>query len=146
MTEKVLALDVGEARIGLAVAELGSSFAFGRGYLTRTTLAKDIDALKTKLEQEGAGYLVIGLPKRTDAQDSVQTQRIRDFAQHLEAAGLSYEFEDERFTTRMAGQNLLRSGRKKKQRQEKGLLDEASAILILESYLNRQKQAKLDRS
>lgn len=144
LKEKVLALDVGEARIGLALGELGSSFAFGRGYLTRKSLEADILALKNLLTKENASYFVIGLPRRTDGADSAQTERVRAFAAALEAAGLSYDFEDERFTTRMAGQNILKSGKKKKQRQEKGLLDEASAILILESYLSRKKQAKLD--
>lgn len=144
MKKKVLGLDVGEARIGLALGELGSSFAFGRGYLSRSHLEADITFLKQKLESEQASYFVIGLPRRTDGEDSAQTERVRQFAKALEKAGLSYEFEDERFTTRMAGQNLLSSGKKKKQRQEKGLLDEASAILILESYLSRLKQAKLD--
>lgn len=142
MAEKktFLALDVGEARIGLALGESRSSFAFGRGYLTRRDLVSDVAAIKQKLSEERADVLIVGLPTRTDGKDSPQTQRVRDFAQSLEDAGCEVVFEDERFTTRMATQNILSSGKKKKQRQEKGLVDEASAILILESYLARLRQ------
>ncbi len=142
MTQKkvLLALDVGEARIGLALGDTSSSFAFGRGYLTRSTLDKDVAALKQKMNEENVDLLVIGLPTRTDGQDSVQTARVRDFAKALEDAGCQVVFEDERFTTRMATQNILTCGKKKKKRQEKGLVDEASAILILESYLARLRQ------
>lgn len=143
MREKVLGLDVGTARIGLAIAEAGSLFAFGRGYIVRSSLAEDIAAIKARQLAEQAKLLVIGLPARTDGKDSEQTEHVRRFANALAAAGCDYVFEDERFSTRMAHQNLLQSGKKKKQRQEKGLLDEASAIVILESYLVRQKQAKL---
>ncbi len=66
---------------------------------------------------------------------SPQTQKVRAFAAELGKAGLTVVFEDERLTTKLASQNLLSSGLKKKQRQEKGRLDERAAVLILESYL-----------
>jgi len=142
MTDKksFLALDVGEARIGLALGDSGSSFAFGRGYITRKDLQTDISVIKERLASERADALIVGLPTRTDGKDSAQTQRVRDFAKALEAVGCEVIFEDERFTTRMATQHIVKSGKKKKQRQEKGLVDEASAILILETYLARLKQ------
>jgi putative holliday junction resolvase len=133
MKQVVLALDVGDARIGLAKGETGSSFAFGRGFITRTKLREDIQALKELMTKESAELVVIGLPKSKDGTDSPQTQKVRAFAKELEKAGVAVVLEDERFTTRLASQHLRDLPKHK--RQEKGRLDEAAAILILESYL-----------
>jgi putative holliday junction resolvase len=131
-----LALDVGEARIGLAVCDPTGRFVFGRGYITRSYLARDIMVLQTHLEQEGAHTLVVGLPLRTDGADSAQTGRVRDFVLALEEAGFVVALQDERFTTKIAGQNL--SGKAK--RQDKGLIDEASARAILETWLEKWRR------
>lgn len=138
MSGAVLALDVGEARIGLARGEPGSRFAFGRGWIERTTLVQDLAELRRIAAEEAADLLVVGLPRRSDGADSVQTQRVRSFAHELEKAGFTVELEDERFTTRIAGAQLAAGPRSRTKRREKGLLDEASAVLILESWLERQ--------
>lgn len=135
----VLALDVGEARIGLARGERGSPFAFGRGWIVRgRSQDDDIRELKRIMDEEQAGLLVVGLPRRTDGRDSRQTQAVRQFAASLEQAGIKVEFEDERFTTRIAGQQIARGAAPRRKRQEKGLQDEAAAVLILETWLARQ--------
>jgi putative holliday junction resolvase len=136
-----LALDVGDARIGVARGEVGSGFAFGRGFITRTKLTQDIQALKDVMETEKAELIVIGLPKSKDGSDSPQTQKVRAFARELEKAGVTVVLEDERFTTRLATQKLQNLPKHK--RQEKGRLDEAAAILILEGYLARVKQDRV---
>ncbi len=137
MAETLLALDVGEARIGVAVGKTGSSFAFGRGYIVRRKLSLDVAAVRSHAEVEGAARIVVGLPSRLRGGDSPQTEKVRRFAAELERAGLTTVFEDERLTTKLASQELVKSGIKKKARQEKGLLDERAAVLILESYLAR---------
>jgi putative holliday junction resolvase len=131
-----LALDVGEARIGLAVCDRTGRFVFGRGYITRSYLARDLAALQTHLAQEGAQTLVVGLPLRTDGADSAQTMRVRDFVTALTDAGFVVALQDERFTTKIAGQSL--SGKAK--RQDKGLIDEASARAILETWLEKWRR------
>ncbi len=135
----MLALDVGEARIGVARGELGSSFAFGRGFITRQKLAVDVAAVQSLAQEEGAARIIVGLPSRLRGGDSPQTTKVRAFAAALERVGLEVVFEDERLTTRLAAQGLAKSGLRKKQRQEKGRLDERAAVLILESYLARCK-------
>ncbi len=137
VTETLLALDVGEARIGVAVGRLGSSFAFGRSFITRSKLAADVAAVRALIDKEGAAHVVVGLPSTVRGGDAAQTQKVRAFAAELEKAGLVVVFEDERLTTRLAAQGLATSGLKKKQRQEKGRLDERAAVLILETYLAR---------
>ncbi len=139
MKRIILALDVGDARIGVARGETGSSFAFGRGFITRTKLREDIEALKALVKKEHTELVVIGLPKSKDGSDSIQTQKVRSFAKELEKAGIAVVLEDERFTTRLASQHLRDLPKQK--REEKGRLDEAAAILILESYLAKTVQS-----
>lgn len=138
MAETVLALDVGDARIGVARAEVGMNLAFGRGAIRRGRQAEDVAAVAHLARDEGAGRIVVGLPTRTDGRDSKQTQRVRAFARALQDAGLSVEYEDERFTTRIAERQLAGGPLPAGKRREKGRVDEASAILILESWLRRQ--------
>ena len=138
MGEVVLALDVGDARIGVARGETGSSLAFGRGALLRTRQRDDVDAIVRLARDEAAARVVVGLPTRTDGRDSPQTQRVRAFARALADAGLSVELEDERFTTRIAERALARGPLPRGKRREKGRIDEASAVLILESWLARR--------
>ncbi len=134
---KVLGLDVGDARIGVAVAEAGRPFAFGRGWIERRDEASDTAAVLKLARTEEAELVVVGLPLRTGGEEGAQAAKARRFAAALEAAGLRVEFVDERFTTRLAGQRLAHLPRKK--RQEKGRLDEAAAVAILETYLENSR-------
>jgi putative Holliday junction resolvase len=137
----VLGLDVGDARIGLARGEVGSSLAFGRGFIARRTLREDVAAVREAAAREGAELVVVGLPKRLAGSDSPQTQKVRAFAEALEGAGLEVAFEDERFTTKLATRGIAHSGLPKAKRQEKGRVDEVAAVLLLESYLARMAHA-----
>ena len=128
---KLAALDVGQARIGLAVGERGRPFAFGRGHLA----ADDWAGLLRFLEAEEVERVVLGLPLRTQGVEGPEAKRVRALGEKLRAAGFDVVYEDERFTTQLAAQRLKQRGKKK--RREKGRLDEESAILILESYLER---------
>jgi putative holliday junction resolvase len=87
---------------------------------------------------EGASLVVVGLPLRAQGGDSLQTQRVRSFAQALRAAGLRVELLDERFTTALAQRQVAGSGLSRGRRQEKGRLDEGAAVAILETYLERR--------
>ena len=137
-----MALDVGESRIGLARGEVGSRFAFGRGALRRSgRQADDVAAVAAAATAEGAALLVVGLPLRAQGGDSLQTQRVRSFAQALRGAGLRVELLDERFTTALAQRQIATSGLSRGKRQEKGRLDEGAAVAILETYLERRSAA-----
>ncbi|MDE0098683.1 MAG: Holliday junction resolvase RuvX [Truepera sp.] len=137
MRGAILALDVGEARIGVARAERGSMLAFGRGAVERTHLRADIAAIREQAAREGAPLIVVGLPVRTDGRDSAQAKRVRNFADGLQKAGLQTELEDERFTTQLANRKLIEGGAPRHERRRKGRIDEVSATLILETYLRR---------
>lgn len=139
-----VALDVGDARIGLARGELGRPLAFGRGSHRRTGTKTDVRAVADLVRAERASVVVVGLPLRLDGGESQQTRRVRAFAAALasELAGSDVELvlEDERLTTRLAERQIgggpLPRGRRQGE-GGKGLVDEASAVLILESYLLR---------
>lgn len=134
---KVIGLDVGDARIGLAVGSVGSPLAFGRGALTRQGTRKDVAALMELLAAEGASAFVVGLPLRLGGGESEQTARVRSFAAALTGAGARVEFEDERLTTRAARRQLSGAGLPRASLREKARLDEAAAVLILQSWLMR---------
>ncbi|GLV47991.1 putative pre-16S rRNA nuclease [Thermus sp. LT1-2-5] len=133
---RVGALDVGEARIGLAVGEEGSPFAFGRGYLVRRSLEADLEAILDFVRREGLGKLLVGLPLRTDLKESAQAKRVLPLVEALRAQGLEVELWDERFTTKLAQRRLAHAP--KRLRREKGKLDELAAVVLLEDYLARR--------
>lgn len=124
----------------MARAELDAGPAFGRGALERQGTRKDVAAVMQTVQRERADRVVVGLPLRTDGTDSPQTTRVRAFAAALAAAGLRVDLEDERFTTRLALQRL--HGARPGKRRAKGSIDEASAVLILESYVARHRRAR----
>ena len=147
-TGNVLALDVGKARIGVAKGSFGSSLAFGRGVIERVyrdgrgykrkrSRADIIDHIVDVMQQEDAVVLVVGLPRRSDGEDSAQTRYVREFVDILRERGVKVVLEDERFTSAIASQQLVGSGLPKHKRQDKGRIDEGAAVLILESYLQR---------
>lgn len=137
----VLALDVGDARIGVARGEVGSSLAFGRGAIVRRGTKTDVVAVASAVQAEGASLVLVGLPLNLDGSDSAQTSRVRAFAADLRGAieplGVAVALEDERLTTRMAQRQIGAGPLPRSKRHVKGLLDEAAAVLILESYLAR---------
>lgn len=138
----VLGLDVGDARIGLARADAGSSVAFGRGALQRVGMQRDVEAVARIAAAEGAGVVVVGLPRNMDGTESRQTARVQSFAAALSARlaqdGVSVVLEDERLSTRAARRQIAGGPLPRGKRREKGRLDEAAAVLILESYLARR--------
>lgn len=149
-TGNVLALDVGKARIGVAKGSFGSSLAFGRGVIARfyrdgkgrkrkRSRADVVEMIIDVMQQEDARVLVIGLPRRSDGEDSAQTQYVREFADVVRERGVEVTFEDERFTSTIASQQVISSDLPKHKRQDKGRIDEGAAVLILESYLQRQE-------
>lgn len=133
----VLALDVGEARIGLARGVVGSTLAFGRGALTRSTLARDLATLKTLADEEAATLLVVGLPMTTRGGSSLQTERVRSFANELKRAGFSITFVDERYSSALSSRELAGGGLRRGARQEKSRIDEGAAVAICQTFLEQ---------
>jgi putative Holliday junction resolvase len=134
---RVLALDYGEKRTGIAVTDELRLIASG---LTTVPTKELLSFLKSYVDKENVDVFVIGEPKQMNNTPSESEQFITPFlvelAKHFPT--ISIERQDERFTSKMAFQSMLDSGLKKKQRRNKALVDEISATIILQSYLERK--------
>ncbi|NQZ44840.1 MAG: Holliday junction resolvase RuvX [Flavobacteriaceae bacterium] len=134
---RILALDFGTVRTGLAVTDELQLIASGLRTVATTEL---MDFLKEYLAANAVETLVIGEPKRMDGSPSEVESEIVKFIGQVNAQfpELPVVRQDERFTSKMAVRSLIDSRVKKKQRQNKALLDEVSATLILQAYLERR--------
>ncbi len=133
---RILALDYGKVRTGIAVTDELQLIAPG---LTTVETKELIPFLDDYLKKESVERIVVGLPKQMDNTASESEESIQEFLKKLEAKfpSMPLERQDERFTSKMAFQSMLDSGMKKKKRRDKALVDEISATLILQAYLNR---------
>src|SRR5262245_53720514 len=133
----VAALDVGDARIGVAVADdLGVSVR-GVGVVSRKGGAHDLTAVERMLAPHGVSQVVIGLPLNMDGSEGRQAARVRAFGARVAAhLGLPVHFWDERLTTFEAEDRLRGAGVKAARRRE--LIDQVAAEVILRSYLDRR--------
>lgn len=134
---RILAIDFGKKRTGIAVTDELKIIASGLTTVDTNTL---IPFLKEYIAKENVELFVIGKPKQMDNTDSESEQLIAPFITKLEKEipSIPYKRVDERFTSKMAFQTMIDSGLKKKQRQNKALVDEISATIILQSYLYNQ--------
>lgn len=133
-----MAIDYGSKRVGIAVSDPLQIIATG---LT-TVHSKDvIDFLKKYILKEPVECIVVGEPKRLNNEPSDSARFIDPFVVHLKRTfpGIKVERLDERFTSKMAFQTMIDSGLKKKDRQNKELVDEISATIILQDYMGRNK-------
>jgi len=132
---RILALDVGTKRIGMAVTDPLGITAQGLATLQRTSRNKDLELIKSVVEEYSVGEIVIGLPIRLGGEDSAQTARVKKFADFIKASlKTPIHLHDERLTSWEANQLL---DQEKLTRQErKGKVDRIAACLILQSFLD----------
>jgi putative Holliday junction resolvase len=137
---RILAIDYGRKRVGLAVTDSLKIIANG------LTTVKSCDVLKflsDYLSKESVELIVVGLPKTMNNEESDSMQYIKPFVEKLKKQhpNVPIEMYDERFTSVLAHKAMLEGGLKKKERQNKALVDEISATIILQSYMesNRMK-------
>lgn len=135
---RILAIDYGVKRCGIAVTDPMQIIASG---LTTVATNELLQFLKKYVNEENVREIIVGKPKRMNNEDSDIEALILNFIKKLttEFPELTVLREDERFTSKMAFQTMIDSGMKKKQRQNKELIDEISATIILQSYLNRRR-------
>jgi putative Holliday junction resolvase len=134
MKTKVIALDFGIKRTGIAISDEMKIIASG---LRTVETRKLMQELKKIIEEESVDTLVVGQPKHVDGKPMQLEKNILYFIEDVQALfpTLIIKRIDERFTSKMAFQTMIDSGLKKKQRQNKGLVDEISATIILQNYL-----------
>ena len=146
---RILALDVGERRIGVAAADSETRVALPVGVLERTEPAADADAIARLIEEQKAEALVLGLPISLNGSLGPQAQLVRAFGDELAAClNLPVEYCDERLSTVEAQRRLAppakharqdkRSRSAKSRRASPGRIDAVAAAIILQSYLDRR--------
>ncbi|MDR2486849.1 MAG: Holliday junction resolvase RuvX [Clostridiales Family XIII bacterium] len=138
---RVLALDVGDKTIGIALSDELGITAQGLFTLARTSVKRDTDEVLTLVRERGAGRVLVGLPINLDGSDSMQTTKVRDFAQKLEnkmrsngLAGIPVTLHDERFTTKIAERVLIEADMRREKR--KGIIDRQAAVVLLQDWLD----------
>lgn len=136
---RILSIDYGQKRTGLAVTDPLQLIAGGLATVATSEL---FDWLKNYIAQEEVERIVIGEPKQMNGQASENMARIQQFVNRWKKAmpQVPIEYFDERFTSVLAHQAMLVGGLKKKARQNKALVDEISATIILEDYMRSRKK------
>lgn len=134
---RILAIDYGIKRTGIAVTDELQIIASGLTTISSETV---MSFLKEYFSKENVAKVLIGEPKQMNGQPSESTEIIEAFVSKFKATfpEMIVERVDERFTSKMAFQTMIDSGLKKKQRQNKALVDEIAATILLQDYLMRK--------
>ena len=133
---KIMALDYGEVRIGIAMTDRLQTIASPFETYKRKSVEKDLDYLADLAKENFVSEIVMGLPLNMDGTEGDRASKTREFGDKLkEKSGLEIVYVDERLTSVEAEEILIESGMRREKRKE--VIDKIAASLILESYLNR---------
>ncbi len=137
MKERILGLDPGERRIGVAVADPTGTIASPDRYIDRTKL--DVGSAIADLCHEfDVSLVVIGLPLNLDGREGSSAHSARELGELVEeATGIEVVFQDERFTSKTAEDALISGGMRRKKRRE--TRDQVAAAVMLQNYLDRRR-------
>jgi putative Holliday junction resolvase len=135
---RILAIDYGQKRVGLAVTDPLKIIANG---LTTVASGEIFRFLDNYLAKEQVEMFIVGLPKKMNNEDSDSVRFIEPFVRGLKNKfpSVPVQMVDERFTSVLAHRALIEGGAKKKKRMEKEIIDEISATIILQSYLESNR-------
>ena len=138
---RIMAVDYGQKRTGLAVTDMLKMIA---NRLTVVSSREAMGYIAQYVSQEPVDLIVVGYPKQMNNEPSENMKRVEAFVAQLTKTlpSIPVEYYDERFTSIMAQRALIDGGLKKKKRQDKGLVDEISAVLILQGFLERLKNKR----
>ena len=133
---RIVSIDYGKKRTGIAVTDPLKIIATG---LTTVETPKLMPFLKEYFLKEQVEEVIVGMPTNMDDSDTHATPLVRKFIEQFKKAypALPISEVDERFTSKLATQAMLQMGLKKKQRQNKALVDEIAATIMLQEYLNK---------
>jgi len=133
---RIISIDYGRKRTGLAVTDAMKIIANG---LCTLPSAEVVDFLKGYVAQTDVELFVVGQPKQMNNEPSENMRYVEAFVKHLRKVipDIPIKYFDERFTSVMAHQAMIDGGLKKMKRRDKALVDEISAVIILQGYLER---------
>ena len=135
---RIMAIDYGRKRTGIAVTDSLQMIANG---LTTVPSGELVKFIQSYMAKEPVELIIVGQPKQMNNEPSENMRYVQAFVTHLKRTlpQIPIEYYDERFTSVMAHQAMLDGGLRKKKRQEKALVDEISAVIILQAYLESKK-------
>jgi putative Holliday junction resolvase len=135
---RLIGLDHGSRRIGVAVGDTETWMAFARAAILRRNLEVDLEAIEALARAESAELVVIGLPLNMDGSEGDQAASARAFGERLVARGMRIAHEDERLSSWQAEERLIEAGRRPRRRS--GEIDSTAARLILQQYLDARRR------
>ena len=139
-----MGLDIGDKTIGVAVSDPLFISAQGITTIERIGIKKDTSRLIEMIKEYEVDTVVSGLPLMLDGSDSPQTEKVREFVTRLENKArsnglkLSFVFQDERFTTKIAENVLIEANMRREKR--KTIIDRQAAVIILQSYMDANRK------
>ena len=139
-----IGLDIGDKTIGVAVSDPLFISAQGVTTIERVGIKKDTTKVMEIIKEYEADTVVSGLPLMLDGSDSPQTEKVREFVERLKnktqsnGLKLSYVFQDERFTTKIAENVLIEANMRREKR--KTIIDRQAAVIILQSYMDAKRR------
>lgn len=139
MNERLVALDVGDARIGVAVSDMSRLIATPIDTIHRVGFGPDVRRVLDICRQQDTTLIVSGLPLNLNGTEGPQAEKVRLFCQQLEKAGLTVYYQDERLTTVTAEKALLEDNMHRAERRQH--VDKVAAAIILQQYLDAQREA-----
>jgi putative Holliday junction resolvase len=135
---RIMALDIGEVRIGIALTDPLCVIASPYDVYVRSNIEKDVSYFKNLIQIKKVKKLIVGLPKHLDGNEGKTAVMIRDFVDELiKEVGVEVIFLDERFTSKSADQFLIDNNMRRKKR--KNIIDKMAAQIILQNYLDKLK-------
>ena len=136
---RLLSIDYGKKRTGIAVSDPLQIIANG---LTTVETSKLLDFIEDYISKEEVERIIVGLPKQMNNEPSENMKRVEPFVNRLRKLypNILIEYYDERFTSKLAHQAMIQGGLKKKDRQNKELVDEISATIILQGYMESKRK------
>ena len=137
MNERIVALDIGDVRVGVAVSDSARTIASPVEVITRVGWGPDTRKILEICRRFDTTLVVSGLPLNMDGSEGFQAGKVRDLCRQLTQAGLTVFFQDERLTTVTAEEALLEGSLSRKERKTK--VDKVAAALILEQWLKENK-------
>jgi putative Holliday junction resolvase len=140
---RVLGIDFGERRVGLALSDPSATIAQPLPTLTRRAGKRPpIAAITAIIQQHDVEQAVVGLPLDLAGEETEWTHTVREFGTKLqERAGIPVDFLDERLTSVQAERAVRSVGLKKSDREQKHRIDAAAAVLLLQTYLDRRTRS-----
>lgn len=138
---RILSIDYGERRLGLAISDETQTLASGLGVYTRQSAEADLRYLRELIARERVEKIVLGLPLNMDGSQGFKAQEALEFKEQLETQlKIPVELVDERLTTQEAERVLIEADLSRRRRKE--VRDQLAAVLILQRYLDAQAQAR----